>query len=108
MMMHNENDFSHRQMASVVRAEKRRNLFGNFMILGAFDVVFWIMWWKTAPGTPPVPVIPTVAIAIILAEKFVELSDLSAESNGDDDWPKRDEFIPVHKDDDGKPEPGAR
>jgi len=84
-MMDNEDDFRIPQMATLARAEKRRELIGQFIILGAFDVVFWVMWWNTAPGSPPLPIIPTVAIAIILAEKFVNLPDVSQETNSDDD-----------------------
>jgi hypothetical protein len=101
MMTRSEDDFRNPEMANMARAEKRRDLVGSFIILGVFDVVFWVMWWKTAPGTPPLPVIPTAAIAIILAEKFLDLSDVTPEPDSDDG-----DLEPVHEDQES--EHGAR
>lgn len=67
------------KITSLLRAEKRRDLIGNIFVLGVFDVIFWVIWWQFAPGTPPLPVIPTVATAIILAEKYIDLDTDSSD-----------------------------
>ena len=89
---HDDNYFGSRTVGSVLRAEKRRDLIGNIFVLGMFDAIFWIMWWQFAPGTPPLPVIPTVAIAIILADRWVVLDEDPSIQDGDDEFAPTDEF----------------